>query len=131
MVEVCSFFLKILGCNADFVAVENPIQHGYARKMIGPYSQVIQPYKFGHKEQKATCLWLHNLPPLKTTHDVEEETHRLPESKRQRLHYLSPSPSRSKEGSRTFQVIADAMAEQWTRYILTVLRYRNALVKNS
>lgn len=33
--------------------------------------QIIQPYQFGHRESKKTCLWLHGLPKLTPTKIVE------------------------------------------------------------
>ena len=75
--------------------------------------QIIQPTMFGHYETKATCLWLYGLPLLEATNDVSEATKLLPVNERMRLHYLSPSPDRWKERSRTYQGIADAMASQW------------------
>ena len=80
---------------------------------IGKRTQAIQPYQFGHKEQKETWLWLHGLPPLTSVKDVYAQMMKLPRKKRERLHYLSPGPDRAKERSRTFTGIADAMAEQW------------------
>lgn len=95
-------------------AIENPIPHKYAVQLIGrKYTQVIQPWMFGHPEQKATCLWLEGLSPLKPTNNVKAEMLLLPKNQRERLHYLPPSPDRWKERSRTFQGIADAMAAQW------------------
>lgn len=95
-------------------AIENPIPHKYAVQLIGrKYSQVIQPWMFGHMEQKATCLWLDGLNPLVPTNNVKEQMLLLPKNQRERLHYLSPGPNRWKERSRTFQGIADAMATQW------------------
>jgi len=67
--------------------------------------QIIQPWQFGHGETKATCLWLKGLPVLEPTEIVE--------GREQRIWKLPPSPDRWKERSRTFQGIADAMAEQW------------------
>jgi len=64
-------------------------------------------------EQKTTCLWLKNLPPLRPTHNVYLEMMKLPKRERERVHYLPPSPDRWKERSRTFEGIAKAMAEQW------------------
>ena len=64
-------------------------------------------------EQKATCLWLKNLPVLYPTNDVKAQMMELPKNKRERLHYLPPSQDRWKLRSETFQGIADAMAEQW------------------
>lgn len=75
---------------------------------------IFHPWQFGHPEQKTTCLWLHDLPPLVPTKNVREEMLALPKNQRERLHYLSPGPDRWKERSRTFPGIAQAMAEQWT-----------------
>jgi len=68
---------------------------------------------FGHTERKATCLWLKGLPELKETNDVKEEMLKLPKAQQQRIHYLSPGPQRAKIRSKTFQGIAQAMADQW------------------
>lgn len=120
MILACEFFNHLLGeslfskaINIPRIAVENPIQHKHARERIRKQDQVIQPWMFGHAEQKATCLWLKGLPPLQPTNNVRESMLSLPDNKRQRLHYLPPSASRQKERSKTFQGIADAMAEQW------------------
>jgi hypothetical protein len=67
--------------------------------------QVIQPNQFGHGEVKATCLWLRNLPPLIPTNVVD--------GREARVHRMPPSPDRWKARSRTYQGIADAMADQW------------------
>lgn len=80
---------------------------------LGKRSQAIHPYQFGHKEQKETWLWLHGLPLLVPTKDVRERMRKLPRKKRERLHFLSPSPNRAKERSRTYSGIAKAMAKQW------------------
>jgi len=96
------------------VAIENPIMHAYAREIVkSPYTQIIQPWMFGHMEQKATCLWLKGLPKLEETDNVHEQMMGLPDKQRQRLYYLPPGPEREKERSKTFLGIARAMAEQW------------------
>jgi hypothetical protein len=96
------------------VAIENPIPHKYAMEKIKTkYSQIVQPWMFGHMEQKATCLWLKNLPPLTPTNNVKEAMLTLPDNQRQRLHYLPPSADRWKLRSTTYKGIAQAMAEQW------------------
>jgi hypothetical protein len=88
--------------------------HRYAVDIIGRrQDQVLQPWMFGHTEQKATCLWLENLPRLISTNNVKTEMMKLPVKERQRLHWLSPGPNRWKERSKTYQGIADAMAQQW------------------
>lgn len=96
------------------VVVENPIMHKYARELIlSPYTQIIQPYQFGHMEQKATCLWLKGVDELKETKNVKDEMMKLPDNQRQRLHYLPPGPDRERQRSTTFPGIGDAFAEQW------------------
>jgi hypothetical protein len=96
------------------VVVENPIMHKYARELIKfPYTQIIQPYMFGHMEQKATCLWLKGVDKLEETNNVYVEMMKLPDNQRQRLHYLPPGPNRERDRSATFPGIADAFAEKW------------------
>jgi len=109
------FFKKLLESPVPKIAIENPIMHKYAKTLIGgvKQSQIVQPWMFGHTEQKATCLWLKGLPLLTQTDNVKEEMLKLPKRERERLHYLPPSPDRWKLRSTTYQGIADAMASQW------------------
>jgi hypothetical protein len=114
MREGAEFFRKLLEAPIPKIAVENPIMHKYAKEIIGSgQSQVVQPWMFGHMEQKGTGLWLKNLPMLKPTHDVKREMMELPIAERQRIHYLPPSPDRWKLRSTTYKGIAQAMAAQW------------------
>lgn len=105
MEAAAEFFLKLYNARIKKKALENPVPHSYARKIIGDYTQVIHPWQFGHGETKATCLWLVNLPKLKPSNIVKGRVHRL--------HSLPESKHRWKERSRTFQGIAEAMAKQW------------------
>jgi len=111
-----AFFKKIMELPIPRKAIENPIMHKYGKTLIGgvKQSQVIQPWWFGHLEQKATCLWLKGLPLLEKTHDVKAEMMALPKRERERLHYLPPSPDRWKLRSTTYKGIAEAMASQWS-----------------
>jgi hypothetical protein len=113
--NAAAFFTTLLNAPIPRIAIENPIMHKYAKERIGgiKQSQVIQPWMFGHMEQKATCLWLKGLPALIPTNDVKQEMLQLPTRLRQRLHYLPPSADRWKVRSTTYQGIADAMAQQW------------------
>lgn len=112
--EGAAFFRTLLDAPIPRIAVENPIPHKYALERVGRrYTQIVQPWMFGHLEQKATCLWLKGLPPLTETKNVKSEMMALPKRERQRLHYVSPGPDRWKIRSTTFQGIADAMADQW------------------
>jgi len=85
------------------IAIENPISIISTR--IRKPDQIIQPWQYGHGETKATCLWLKNLPKLVPTNIVE--------GREARIHKMAPGPDRWKERSRTYQGIADAMAQQW------------------
>lgn len=98
-------FLKLH--HVEKVCIENPIMHGYAMKEIGDvkYTQIIQPWQFGHGETKATCLWLKGLPPLVPTNIVS--------GRRGKMHSISPGPDRGKLRSITYAGVAAAMAEQW------------------
>jgi len=109
--EAMVFFYQLLNAPIPKIAVENPIPHKYA--LLPKYSQVIQPYMFVHKERKATCLWLKNLPPLIETNNVFDEMKKLPKKEQQRIHYMSPGKERGMHRSVTFKGIADAMAKQW------------------
>jgi hypothetical protein len=113
--DAAAFFKVFLDAPVKRIAVENPIMHKYAKERIGgiKQSQVIQPWMFGHTEQKATCLWLKGLPLLQPTNNVKAEMMALPDNERQRLHYLPPSPDRWKLRSKTYDGIAKAMADQW------------------
>lgn len=85
------------------IALENPIS--IISTQIRKPDQIIQPWMFGHGETKATCLWLKGLPKLTPTDIVEG---RVP-----KVHMMRPGPNRWKARSRTYQGIADAMADQW------------------
>ena len=93
------------------ICIENPVS--IISSQIRKPEQIIQPWMFGHPEQKTTCLWLTGLPNLVATNDVKTEMMALPKRERERMHYLPPSPDRWKLRSRTYQGIADAMADQW------------------
>ena len=113
--DAAAFFKMLLDAPIEKIAVENPIMHKYAKERIGgvKQTQVVQPWMFGHMEQKATCLWLKNLPPLVPTNNVKAEMLQLPDNERQRLHYLPPSADRWKLRSTTYMGVAEAMANQW------------------
>jgi hypothetical protein len=93
---------------------------GYAKERIGcgKQTQTLQPWMFGDPEQKATCLWLRELPALVPTYPEWEdcrEALRLPEGSKpkQAVHLAPPGEDRWKFRSLTYQGIANAMADQW------------------
>lgn len=98
------------------VCFENPV--GVLPRIGGFHKpHYVQPWMFGHMEQKKTGLFLHNLQPLCETNNVYHEMMKLPKNVRERLHYLPPSPDRWKIRSITYQGIADAMAVQWGGFL--------------
>lgn len=106
------FVRDLLNAPISMICLENPISIISTR--IRKPDQVVQPWMFGHKEQKATCLWLKALPKLEATNDVYDEMMLLPKNQRERMHYLPPSPDRWKLRSKTYDGIAQAMADQWS-----------------
>ena len=97
------FFMKFAEADCPRVAIENPI--GIMSTHYRKPDQIIQPWQFGHGETKATCLWLKGLPQLQATDVVEGRT--------QRIWRMGPSDDRGKLRSKTYQGIAEAMANQW------------------
>lgn len=118
--DAAAFFSRFWsGHDIPKVAIENPIMHEHATALIdaGEPTQIIQPWQFGHKEMKATCLWLRGLPPLAPTHVVGPPP-KDPAERRKwaKCHQASPGPNRWKVRSRTYEGIAAAMADQWGDY---------------
>lgn len=113
--EAIEFFLKFTDLKCPKVAIENPI--GVMSTWYKKPTQVIQPYYFGDKERKATCLWLKGLPPLKPTNIVEPDIIKHKSGRTDsRLHFETlklPKEERARIRSKTFEGIALAMAEQW------------------
>lgn len=115
--DAADFFVALWNAPIRMIALENPIPHKYAVRLIGEqYTQLIQPYQYGHPESKATCLWLKGLPRLRPTDNVKAQYDALPKNEAQRMHYMRPGPERAKERSKTFPGIAQAMAEQWSEF---------------
>ncbi len=97
------FVQQLLDAPIPMIALENPVSviSTYIRKS----DQYVQPWMFGHGETKRTGLWLKGLPLLRPTNIVE--------GREQKVWKMPPSENRWKDRSRTYQGIADAMAEQW------------------
>ena len=105
------FVEDIWDADCPRICIENPVGALTKHSKLGRATQYIQPYEFGHAEQKRTGLWLKGLPKLKGTKFIDVKG--LPNKERHRLHWLPPSKDRWKIRSTTFQGIADAMADQW------------------
>jgi len=107
LAEAARFFRAILALPIARKAVENPIPHRYALELIGRrYSQIVQPFHFGHRETKATCLWLDGLPAL-------VPTRRLSGPMVPRVHHEPPGPDRWRRRSILPVGMCRAFARQW------------------
>tara|TARA_R100001440_G_scaffold769_2_gene2493 strand:- start:5439 stop:6011 length:573 start_codon:yes stop_codon:yes gene_type:complete len=107
--EAIDFVKKLMDAPIEKIAIENPVSviSSYIRKS----DQMINPYQFGHKEYKRTCLWLKNLPKLQETNNLKEETDALPNKEKHRIWWIGSG--KGKERSKFYTGIADAMADQW------------------
>jgi hypothetical protein len=99
--EAAEFVRRLLAAPVPRIALENPRTSALPRP-----DAVIHPWEYGHRETKATCLWLRHLPVLMPT-EVWEGPYEA------RVHRAAPGPERWRERSRTLPGIAEAMADQW------------------
>ncbi len=121
--EGINFFMQFVNAECEKIAIENPV--GIMSTEYKKPSQIIQPWQFGHKAQKSTCLWLKGLPLLTPTNIVEKgefaewvdkKTGRKKRQSKYDMEILKTaktSEERSRLRSKTFEGIAKAMAEQW------------------
>ena len=112
------FFMNLVNLPIPKIAIENPI--GVMSSFYRTPDQIIQPWEYGHKTTKSTCLWLKGLPMLRPTNIVDKGEVVISKSgnRMSRWYYeTSKLPIkggiRAKARSVTFQGIADAMANQW------------------
>ena len=109
------FFMAFTESKIPKWVIENPI--GIMSRLFRKPDQIIQPYHYGHGAMKSTCLWIKGLPLLVPTNIVEREYLIGKDGKKYPKWSMDtfklPKEIRWKERSRTFQGIADAMAEQW------------------
>lgn len=134
--EAIEFFCQFLNADCEKVAIENPvgiISGNYITKWFPEiavkynlprrWTQIIQPYEFGHHARKKTCLWEKGLPKLTPTNIVDcgkidkhghsygaSSTYATDENGK-----IIPwnDPRTAMIRSKTFPGIAKAMAEQW------------------
>ena len=108
------FFFALFTSSINKIVIENPTPLKIYN--LPKYSQVVQPYEFGHPYSKRTLLWIKGLPNLIPTQVINEYVPYLPSNtggaKRNQKHSKGISRN-SKESSKTFPGIANAMAEQW------------------
>lgn len=125
--EGLEFVRKLMDAPIEHIAIENPVS--VISSQIRKPDQIIQPYMFGDEARKKTCLWTKNLPNLVPT-DIVGEGESIEwidkngKSKRQAKWYYdalsqakTPQERRTLR-SKTFEGIANAMADQWSKYVL-------------
>ena len=103
------FFMSLVNAPIEKIALENPIGHMNTR--YKKPDQIVYPWMFGHPYKKDICLWLKALPQLQPTCVYEKSL--------KTLDFWSDKRN-GEDGSSlksiTFQGVADAMADQWTRF---------------
>ena len=106
-IKASHFFLQLLWADCKKIVVENPIPSSVY--MLPPYSQIIEPWMFGHPFKKKTCLWIKGVKKLQPTNicEIKEST------KIAGNWYNKGGKDRQKNRAKTFSGIAAAMAEQW------------------
>jgi len=119
--DALEFVRMLMDVPIHRICIENPVSCISTR--IRKPNQIVQPYQFGHDASKRTCLWLKNLDPLPV--DPEKRVQgRMVEHKGKLVerwanqtdsgqNRLPPSDDRWKIRSKTYQGIADAMAQIW------------------
>lgn len=110
MIRARRFFMDCLNAKAPFVAVENPIP--MRRAKLPKPDCFVQPFWYGHPYSKKTLFWLKNLPPLMPNVDMADFKQYV-------------RCSRGKYRSRTFEGVANALADQWGEYVIQELKMRS------
>jgi hypothetical protein len=113
--RACVFFMQFVLADCSRIAVENPV--GIMSSVYRKPDQVIQPYEYGHRARKTTCLWLKGLPKLQPTEIVEPDlvSYQCSNGKTATFSadYGAGNYGHGKRRSKTYPGIAKAMAEQW------------------
>jgi len=124
--EAFRFVLRLWEAPIQRIAIENPI--GWLNTHWMPPSQIIHPYYFGDPYLKETCLWLKNLPLL--TYVLQDDMFYKATAVEPIANWVKPGNIRnrrfnrvpeggnrnSKDRSRMFPKVAEAMATQWSTF---------------
>lgn len=115
--DAADLFSAVWNAPIPRIAVENPVMHKHAKAKIKNYqppAQTVQPWWFGEPAFKGTSFYLRGLPALLPTNRLVPpkagtDDHRAWSW----VHRAPPGPNRWKDRSRTFDGIAEAVADQW------------------
>lgn len=122
--EGAEFFMRFVNAKCKHIAIENPV--GCMSTRYRKPNQIIQPYWFGDRARKKTCLWLKGLPNLEPTNMVDAgeiingmsvgaSAYYAVDENGKRLSWGDPRTAKAR--SKTFWGVARAMAEQWGKYL--------------
>ena len=111
-----AFYVALRDAPIPKKAIENPIMHPHAKKLIEPKKRhIVQPWWFGDPAFKSMGFELFGLPELTPTNMLTPPKSGTKEHKEwSYIHRASPGPDRWKVRSRMFPGLADAMADQWS-----------------
>jgi hypothetical protein len=114
--KALEFFMELYNAPIPQIAVENPI--GIISTRFRKPDCITQPWHHGETYNKATCLWLKNLPPLIPTKIVDKgefytKANGTRVAKWSHIQSGTNKEKRARIASKTFRGIADAMADQW------------------
>ena len=120
--DAIDFFLKIMNSNIEHIAIENPV--GVLSTKYRKPDCIVQPYHFGDEATKTTCFWLKNLPALQPTNIVGKGEFVTFSSGKKMTKWYADALSKARTPaerrtlrSKTFQGMAEAMANQWGSYV--------------
>jgi hypothetical protein len=117
--KAVQFFLDLFEAPIRHIAVENPV--GIISTRFRKPDQYVHPYHFGDPHSKKTGLWLKNLPKLEPTNVVKPEMYVYKDGREDPIWHVEsmklPPDERSRVRSKTFQGMANAMADQWGNYL--------------
>lgn len=126
--DAIKFFYNILTADCEKIAIENPVNiigSNYIKEWFPNYSkmpnctQYIQPYEYGEKARKKTCLWLKGLPKLVPTNIVKPDLIEYTRKNGKKVTFSKDyciglkQEERAKMRSKTYKGVACAMAKQW------------------
>jgi len=131
--KAAMFFMQLYDSSVKHVCIENP--QGIMNKIFRPPDQIVHPYYFGDNDMKRTCLWLKNLPALNHSYlqpslfgdyvvkpkpihsNINKKTGKM-KNRYFTDSFIDGKFKTSLQKSKTFPGIAQAMAEQWSNYLI-------------
>ena len=118
--DAIKFFLDISKAECNYIAIENPV--GIISTVWKKPDQYIHPYHFGDPHSKKTGLWLKGLPLLVHTKIVEPQMYIYKDGRKDPIWHMEslklPPEERQRVRSKTFDGIAQAISDQWGKFIL-------------